>query len=616
MDTTSPFRVALIAMPWSIFNRPSIQLGTLQSFLNSHQGVTADSFHPYLHLAKKIGLERYSKITLSGWGGEALFAPLLFPEKFEDAKRLYKQSVDHGTKQQHQSDDFSLLTSSIEEFCKLWLKQNDLSGYDLIGFSVCFSQLLPSLYLARLLKQQHQNCTIVFGGSSCSDELGRSLTTHFEDVDYVISGEGENSLLLLSNFLRNTSSKLPSNIFYGQSEDKRNPTQVPDGQEEITATEIDLNVLPPPNYLNYFKEMTQLFPGSPFIPVIPVEFSRGCWWNKCTFCNLNIQWDRYRYKSNEKMLHDTLQLCKTYESLSFAFTDNALPPKEADSFFSQLAKLDIDFNFFAEIRAAASPEQLKIYRKAGLTSVQVGIEALSSSLLRKMAKGSSTIENIAIIKACAQYDIQLEGNLIVEFPSSSAEEVQQTLDTLDCLLPFKPLDTATFFLGYGSPIFNNCKNFSITHTLTHPKNRKLFPQKLLQSMTLLLNSYRGDRKVQQKLWTPVREKVHQWKAFHNRRSHTEFPLSYRDGRTFLIIRQEQQEGPVLQHRLRGLSRKIYLACESVLTVEKLYTLFPQVKEDALRQFLGDMCRKRLMYEEEGRVLALAVRSKSNNTTDQ
>ena len=68
-------------MPWSIFNRPSIQLGALKSYVERETTYKVDTYHPYLHLAKAITTKLYGRIGLSGWAGEALFAPLLFPEK-------------------------------------------------------------------------------------------------------------------------------------------------------------------------------------------------------------------------------------------------------------------------------------------------------------------------------------------------------------------------------------------------------------------------------------------------------------------------------------------------------------------------------------------------------
>ncbi len=51
------------------------------------------------------------------------------------------------------------------------------------------------------------------------------------------------------------------------------------------------------------------------------------------------------------MIAETLHLASTHECLHFTFTDNALPPKEADQFFEKLSGKGVDFDFFAEIRS-------------------------------------------------------------------------------------------------------------------------------------------------------------------------------------------------------------------------------------------------------------------------
>ncbi len=222
--------------------------------------------------------------------------------------------------------------------------------------------------------------------------------------------------------------------------------------------------------------MHKLFPDQPFIPLLPIEFSRGCWWNKCAFCNLNLQWQDYRFKNSERLLEETLHLAKKHECLNFTFTDNALPPKDANRFFESLLKKAMDFDFFAEIRSITDPEKLLLYRKAGLSTVQVGIEALSTSLLSKMSKGTTAIDNIAAMKMCSASAIKMEGNLITDFPGTTEEEIAETLNNLDFVLPFLPLQAATFFLGYGSPMFFHAADFSIQQVRPHVKNRKLFPK--------------------------------------------------------------------------------------------------------------------------------------------
>lgn len=587
-------------MPWSLFNRPSIQLGALKGYLEKETDYQVDTYHFYLHLAKTLTTGIYNRISLSGWAGEALFSPLLFPEKRDDARKLFYQSLAGKTRP---FPDFDELVARVEQCCRQWLTQIQLIKYNLIGFSLCFSQLFSSLYLAREIKEadvdklQSSDIPIVFGGSSCSGDIGKSLLDHFPEIDYLVDGEGEQQLLHLCRFLTGQTKFLPEKI--------RTLHSVP-AARSVSGT-LNLDDLPYPDYSKYFQEMHQLFPSRPFIPLLPIEFSRGCWWNKCTFCNLNLQWQDYRFKASERMLKETLHLAKTHGCLNFTFTDNALPPKNGDQYFSSLLKKEMDFDFFAEIRSITDPEKLRLYRKAGLSTVQVGIEALSTLILTRMCKGTTTIDNMAVMKMCSASAIKMEGNLITDFPGTTEDEISETLRNLDFVLPFLPLQTAAFFLGYGSPMYIHSRDFTIQKVIPHAKNRKLFPPDYLKSMTMLINSHKGDKKLQQQLWNPVKQKIHAWQDFHKNRDKTmQHPLHYRDGSTFLIVRQERISKDPLLHRLRGLSREIYLFCERPTKLSSLFASFPTVNEQALQKFIDEMCLKHLMFQEKDRVLSLAV----------
>lgn len=598
---TAPFRLALLAMPWSIFNRPSIQLGALKAYLERESTYQLDNYHPYLHVAQVISPDIYSQIALSGWAGEALFAPLLFPEKRTDARKLFHRCLTGKIKV---LPDFDELTTAVEQSCTRLLQTIPWHQYNLFGFSLCFSQQFASLYMAGKMKEKWPEVPIVFGGSSCSGEIGQSLIDHFPQIDYLVDGEGEQQLLELCHFLTGHRQKLPEKI--------RTQHPFPAAEVDVPTLPLTMDDLPFPDFSHYFMEMQQHFSAQPFIPLLPIEFSRGCWWNKCTFCNLNLQWQKYRHKKSDRMLAETLHLAATHESLHFAFTDNALPPKEADRFFRKILPKKLDLNFFAEIRTITEPEKLRLYSQAGLKTVQVGIEALSTSLLAKMAKGTTTIDNITVMKMCSASAIRLEGNLITDFPGTTAEEISETLHNLDFVLPFLPLQTASFFLGYGSPIHASCtatNTLPIQKIIPHVNNRSLFPKGYLHSMTMLINSYRGDKKYQQQQWQPVKQKIQAWQDFHKLRSKSrQHPLNYRDGGTFLIIRQERLSAPPLLHRLRGTSRKLYLRCEQPIKITSLLTEFPGVTEQSVRNFINEMCNKYLMFQENDHALSLAVRN--------
>ena len=124
-----------------------------------------------------------------------------------------------------------------------------------------------------------------------------------------------------------------------------------------------------------------------------------------------------------------------------------------------------------------------------------------------------------------------------------------------------------------------------------------------------LQSYRGDRTVQRKLWRPVRKKVEHWKRAYAELHQGSFYkpiLGYYDGGEFLIIRQRRFRADTLTHRLVGSSRRIYLLCKKPRALTEIQARFPKITTDQLHDFLHMMVEKKLMFEENRRYLSLAV----------
>lgn len=586
-----PFRMALVAMPWAIFNRPSIQLGALKAFLNREADwLTIDTFHPYLEVARELGTEFYHHLSQDAWLGEALYSSVLFPEHRKSSNTLIKKRIRANAQlRRHFPADPDQVSGILAKQLATWADRYDWGQYRLVGFSVCFNQLLASLAAAAALKKRHPHLITVFGGSSCSATMSDSLL-NLPQVDHVIHGEGEIPLLQLCEFLAGRREKPPT--------------------EERQLK--NLAELPVPDYRDYFKELDRIFADEPFIPTLPLEFSRGCWWGKCAFCNLNLQWRGYRWKKAAQVLAEATGLAQQYATLDFTFTDNALPPKEAGIFFKEVAKKKLDLQFFGEIRVTDSRKMFAAYQQGGLTTVQAGIESLSNSLLKRLRKGVSVIDNIEAMKTALEQGITLKGNLIIEFPGSTAAEVEETLTNLDFVLPFTPLDIAAFFLGQGSPVDFSPAEYGIRAITHHRHNRDIFPKPLLNGLSLMVKDYRGDRALQKKLWQPVVDKITIWQNFHkNRRENTlaKPPLSFRDGGDFLIIRQEAPGQPTRHHRLRGQSRKIYLFCARPRSTKALERHFQAINKDNLRAFLLDLKKKRLLFHDNDQYLALAIPDK-------
>jgi len=596
----SLFRLGLIAMPWALFNRPSVQLGVLKGYLTKVEpDLQVVCLHPYLGLAKSLGFELYQEISQDVWLCEGLYAGMLFPEQRGVlrtflAKRL-RQCKSAG------GQNVDRLWEKVAAHLQYWLAGQEWGKFDLVGFSVCFNQLLASLLAARQIKALHPQLPLVFGGSSCVAEMGSSLLATFPWLDYVVHGEGELPLANLCQVVAGRQTTLAPQIMASTRQIK---------EEAFAVCQFkSLAELPTPDFADYFFELRREFSGEPFVPELPVEFSRGCWWGKCTFCNLNLQWHGYRGKSAAQMEQEVLVLSERHGCLDFSFTDNVLPGREATAFFAKMASSKKDFHFFAELRVNQRGETLKGYRQGGLVAVQAGIESLSQGLLDRMRKGATVMENLALMKESLALGIRLDGNLITGFPGSTEVEVEETLANLEFVLPFTPLAAASFFLGHGSEVANNPGDYGIRAIVVHPYNRKLLPPQILSGLTLLLNDYRGDRAHQRKLWQPVVKKIRAWQQFHEARrspAHLLPLLSYRDAGNLLLIRQELPGQATLHHRLRGTSRGIYLACGNMVEFAELAHRFPKIGMEQLTTFLEELTAKRLLFAQGTRYLALAV----------
>jgi len=145
----------------------------------------------------------------------------------------------------------------------------------------------------------------------------------------------------------------------------------------------------------FFNLLKSFDSQNAFFPVLPVETSRGCWWQRqnrsgkttgCAFCNLNRQWEDYRIKEPSQVADEIYHLTGKHKTLSVSMVDNVLPRSTSTEVFTELERLKRDLHLFSEIRAATSWTELKAMGKAGMREVQIGIEALSTPLLKNFTK--------------------------------------------------------------------------------------------------------------------------------------------------------------------------------------------------------------------------------------
>lgn len=609
-------RIALVSTPWPLYSRPSIQVGTLKAYLKAQfPELKVHALHVYLKVAERIGYKLYRAISERTWLAESVYAALLFSERTEEIEKMFRREA-RG--KPHLCDiDFKTLTSQVRDASDGFIYGLDWGRCTLVGFSICLCQLTSSLYFINRIKQRFPNLAIVIGGSMFAGESTRNLFKVFPEIDFVVNGEGELPLSQLVRHLIDSQNREDIPPITGVVT-RNNATDCTSAPAPFCQVEA-LNSLPPPDYDDYFHMLKTFSPQKTFFPTVPAEISRGCWWRHpqtdgrnsgCAFCNLNLQWDGYRSKSPTQVVSEIDHLTSKHKTLSVAFTDNLLPMKTSTRIFEQLSGLNKDFRFFGEMRASTPRRVLKAMRAAGMHEVQIGIEALSTRLLKKLNKGTTAIQNLEIMKHCEDLGIANVSNLILHFPGSDERDVEETLRNIEFALPFRPLRSVHFWLGLGSPVWQNSRTFGLRAVFNHPNYTVLFPRDISRSMHFMIQAYHGDLGYQRKLWEPVKKKVRAWKKAYAEiqkgSSHTRI-LSFRDGRDFLIIYQKRLKSEPLTHRLVGMSRRIYLFCQKHRSLKMILARFPAVAEDRIVPFLRMMVDKKLMFEENGKYLSLAVR---------
>jgi ribosomal peptide maturation radical SAM protein 1 len=614
MNLNSPLKsLILISTPWPLYSRPSIQLGTLKAYLKSQvPDLEVRTHHFYLKVAETIGYPLYQTISERTWLSETIYAALLFPERIRQIEKVYRKEA--VGQPQARSTDFAALTSRVRKVSDGFIDGIDWKAFGLAGFSICFCQLTSTLYFIKRIKQICADLPIVVGGSMFSGESIQNMFEMFPEIDFVVNGEGEQPLTQLVHFLKNSPENKSIPVIPGicLAETEKNNTPV------AVSQMADLSLLPPPDYDDYFQVLNTLGPQKRFFPTIPAEISRGCWWRRqegagklkgCAFCNLNLQWNGYRVKHTSQVISEIDYLTSKHRILSVAFMDNLLPVKTSEEIFTTLGDLDKDLRLFGEIRATTPRYVLESMSRGGIHEVQVGIEALSTRLLKKLNKGTKAIQNLEVLKNCEALGILNHSNLILYFPGSDHQDVAETMRNLEFALPLYPLRCVQFWLGLGSPVWQNPKRFGIQAVFNHPNYGALFPSIIFKSMRFMIQSYRGDMGYQRKLWQPVKKKVRAWKKSYaelHKGTASSPVMSYRDGRDFLIIRQRRLNQETATHRLVGTSRAIYLYCQQHRSFKSILEYFPGLGEEKIAPFLRMMVDKKLMFEENGEYLSLAV----------
>ena len=291
---------------------------------------------------------------------------------------------------------------------------------DLIGVSItATSQIIPGLTLCRLIKEANPDIHITVGGSIFTrlvDNL-RRCDRLFEVTDDFIVFEGETALLELVNQLEGKKDfgKVPNLIY---RENGKTLVNQPFYSENLAQH-------PAPNY-DGFPFDKYLAPHT----VLPVQFSRGCYYKDCAFCALTLDHQNFRQKDPIKVTEELEFLSHKYDTPYFFFTDECLALSPAKRLCKEMIKRELDFQWTAEFRFEKnlSRELLGLLKDAGCQKIVFGLETYNERMMDFMKKGITQESVDRICSDCVDLGIGVHCYVIVGFPTETEEEALETMN--------------------------------------------------------------------------------------------------------------------------------------------------------------------------------------------
>jgi anaerobic magnesium-protoporphyrin IX monomethyl ester cyclase len=300
-------------------------------------------------------------------------------------------------------------------------------GYDIIGINVTYQWQLPfALWIARLIRAALPGVFLVGGGTEVSDvwkylrDKGQMFTV-FDDLDGVVVGEGESAWVsILDSIGAGTLPQSHPNVRlhpkYGAGR------SLPLFYEPIKGLPTpDFSRLPWDQYLSPER----------FVYYSP---SRGCYWNKCTFCDYGLNGDGptspWRQDTVESMITDVTALSQFAKFIYLSV--DVLAPATILKFAEQVVERNLDFRWGAEIRLEKywSAERCEMLRKSGCVAVSVGLESANQRVLDLIDKGTRPAQVKQTIVAMTKADIGVQMMGFTGFPTETEAEAIETVDFL------------------------------------------------------------------------------------------------------------------------------------------------------------------------------------------
>lgn len=348
------------------------------------------------------------------------------------AERLGMSALTFDEMEEALNQPQSLIDSILLE-----LLEEKIQAYrpESVAFSVPFpGNLYGALKCGQYLKKHHPDIKVWMGGGYPNTEL-RSLKEHrvFDYVDFITLDDGEVPVRLL---LEHLEGKIPLSglkrtfvRFNGQVMFLNNHAIKDLPQREVGTP--DYSGLKLQDYLSVIEvanPMHRLWSDGRWNKL---TLAHGCYWGKCTFCDISLDYIGRYEPINAAILCDRIEEIMAQTGTNgFHFVDEAAPPALMRDLAIEILRRELVVVWWTNIRFESSftADLCRLLRMSGCIAVSGGLEVASDRLLALIKKGVTVAQVAQVTNHFTQAGIMVHAYLMYGYPTQTAQE---TIDSLE-----------------------------------------------------------------------------------------------------------------------------------------------------------------------------------------
>ncbi len=288
-----------------------------------------------------------------------------------------------------------------------------------VGLTAVTAQIMPAHRVVGMIKRASPESKVVIGGvhaTALPDEVLQDL-----HVDYVIRGEGEESLVELVE-----GRPLESIGGLSYRSDEAGSPILHNPQSEPIA---DLDSMPPPAYhLIRFELYKPAVGAYRRLPALSITVTRGCP-GKCTFCNSAET--PLRTRSAERIVEEMEGLQERYGIREVSFYDDTFT-----IFKQNVARmcdlmvergLDLTWSCFARTDCV-SKSLLSKMKRAGCHQILFGIESADPQILKNIRKPIDIERTERAVRMVKEAGIEVRAAFMFGNPGETVESLRRTIE--------------------------------------------------------------------------------------------------------------------------------------------------------------------------------------------